>query len=463
MGIVSLDTVNQKILKQFYEFHKARYREDRDEALARLVAYNIGDGTICNRYQVYKKDNREISKYNHNQASFYSKYKDDLELIANDLVVSGICEHKPNVIIKKSHKEYDDTYQLTISWARANVLIEYGCPVGEKVKQKFLVPEWIYNGNANIKAEFLAALWGAEGFKPTQSRYKKEKNCKTIVMVMCKRKHEDGIDFHNQIITMLSSLGINSSLTVARRGKNYCFQTYISSNKENVKKFFDVVGYRYCIKKEFGAFLWSNYYEAYLKSAEIRGTVEAGWKFPYFDDWVNNYWGTKEIFIPNTYIKVPVSERKKRIEFQYQDGNNIVTATVEEDLIGKKFNKLTVIGYAYKQRGRHFWNCLCDCGNVKAICQDEFKRGKTKSCGCHKHTWKKLIDISGQKFGRLTAIRFLRKNKSQYYWECKCDCGNVVEIDSGRLRSGATKSCGCLRSDVSKENVKKAQSSRWLN
>lgn len=53
-------------------------------------------------------------------------------------------------------------------------------------------------------------------------------------------------------------------------------------------------------------------------------------------------------------------------------------------------------------------------------------------------------DISGQKFGRLTAIRYLGNKK----WLCQCDCGHVVEVQGGQLRNKHTKSCGCLRKDV---------------
>lgn len=55
------------------------------------------------------------------------------------------------------------------------------------------------------------------------------------------------------------------------------------------------------------------------------------------------------------------------------------------------------------------------------------------------------IDISGHKFGMLTAIRRTDKQtkSGQWIWECGCDCGNKAEIRIGNLRRGKTKSCGC--------------------
>lgn len=56
------------------------------------------------------------------------------------------------------------------------------------------------------------------------------------------------------------------------------------------------------------------------------------------------------------------------------------------------------------------------------------------------------LDISGQKFGMLTAIRpaALSKNKT-WKWECRCDCGVFTVVFITALRSGGTTSCGCNR------------------
>ena len=63
----------------------------------------------------------------------------------------------------------------------------------------------------------------------------------------------------------------------------------------------------------------------------------------------------------------------------------------------------------------------------------------------------KFVDRRGQKYGRLTPIEVVGKNKhGQMVWKCKCDCGNVVVVDSNSLGRGNTKSCGCLNDDVRK-------------
>lgn len=64
----------------------------------------------------------------------------------------------------------------------------------------------------------------------------------------------------------------------------------------------------------------------------------------------------------------------------------------------------------------------------------------------------KIKDITGQRFGRLTAIKMVGYKESKYgdsaVWLCHCDCGNDVEIDGRNLRSEHTKSCGCIHREV---------------
>lgn len=57
-----------------------------------------------------------------------------------------------------------------------------------------------------------------------------------------------------------------------------------------------------------------------------------------------------------------------------------------------------------------------------------------------------LIDITGQRFGRLVAIRHPFKSNK---WECACDCGEFTNVNGHQLRIGAIKSCGCLNSEMS--------------
>ena len=57
------------------------------------------------------------------------------------------------------------------------------------------------------------------------------------------------------------------------------------------------------------------------------------------------------------------------------------------------------------------------------------------------------IDLTGQRFGRLVAIRQIPMPYNMKYhtawWELKCDCGNLHSASAGNLKRGKVKSCGC--------------------
>lgn len=61
------------------------------------------------------------------------------------------------------------------------------------------------------------------------------------------------------------------------------------------------------------------------------------------------------------------------------------------------------------------------------------------------------VDLTGQKFGRLLVLEdSMKRTKHRYVlWLCKCDCGNEIPVIGRHLTIGNTKSCGCLRKEVS--------------
>jgi hypothetical protein len=59
-----------------------------------------------------------------------------------------------------------------------------------------------------------------------------------------------------------------------------------------------------------------------------------------------------------------------------------------------------------------------------------------------------IRDLTGQIFGRLTAIRFHRRENNRTFWLCKCSCGKEISVWQGNLTKGKTQSCGCLKREV---------------
>lgn len=66
----------------------------------------------------------------------------------------------------------------------------------------------------------------------------------------------------------------------------------------------------------------------------------------------------------------------------------------------------------------------------------------------------KRIDLTGQKFGRLTVLDFYGSDKRrESIWRCQCECGNITNVLSSNLRKGYTKSCGCLQKEKAGKNT----------
>ena len=67
-----------------------------------------------------------------------------------------------------------------------------------------------------------------------------------------------------------------------------------------------------------------------------------------------------------------------------------------------------------------------------------------------------LIDIKGQRFGRLTVVEKVEDVKSRNsIWLCRCDCGKFTKVRGILLRKGETTSCGCFRAEYWKKQMTK--------
>lgn len=72
----------------------------------------------------------------------------------------------------------------------------------------------------------------------------------------------------------------------------------------------------------------------------------------------------------------------------------------------------------------------------------------------------KQIDLTGQTFNQLTAIKIAYIKNRKPYWEWKCDCDNIKVIDIYSVISGSIKSCGCLRSKIMSQKTSKHNMSK---
>lgn len=97
------------------------------------------------------------------------------------------------------------------------------------------------------------------------------------------------------------------------------------------------------------------------------------------------------------------------------------------------------------------WCCRCDCGNYRTVRANHLMHSHTTSCGCYQKrraSETTAFDLVGQKFNRLTVIKESnRKIQRAKVWLCECDCGNFTEVRSSDLISNHTQSCGCYHFD----------------
>ena len=122
-----------------------------------------------------------------------------------------------------------------------------------------------------------------------------------------------------------------------------------------------------------------------------------------------------------------------------------------KDLTAQKFGKLTALYRTENVGKRTHWVCQCECGKIVKVSAGHLERGHTTSCGCYKKT-ASLKDISGQKFGKLTVLEYDYSDKKGHtYWKCQCECGVIKSIRKDGLTSGNVVSCGCHKTQITKE------------
>ncbi len=121
-----------------------------------------------------------------------------------------------------------------------------------------------------------------------------------------------------------------------------------------------------------------------------------------------------------------------------------------KDITGERYGRLVAVSFChYNEKHQDCWLFRCDCGTEKVLPAPNVKWGNTRSCGCLASEHINVLnrkDITGKRFGKLTAVRPTeqRDGGGSVFWECICDCGNCVAYSVSMLENGRVHSCGCL-------------------
>ena len=101
-----------------------------------------------------------------------------------------------------------------------------------------------------------------------------------------------------------------------------------------------------------------------------------------------------------------------------------------------------VITLPYRQLANRIKNSCGCCSYEQAV--ENSRRRTHKQTMEVKHEKSSLI---GKTFDRLTVIKEVNSTNGKRHWLCKCTCGNEIIVEQGNLKSHLTRSCGCLRKE----------------
>ena len=141
---------------------------------------------------------------------------------------------------------------------------------------------------------------------------------------------------------------------------------------------------------------------------------------------------------------------------------------------GDRFNRWTVIEEAEKTAGKRMMSCECECGWKARVRVQDLVQGRSRSCGClrdeeqkaqrkgkiPKYVHGRMVkpmsspficyrdfeDLSGQKFNRWKVLKRVQNSfDKKVAYRCECECGHIGNVASRDLKTGHSRSCGCLR------------------
>ncbi len=116
------------------------------------------------------------------------------------------------------------------------------------------------------------------------------------------------------------------------------------------------------------------------------------------------------------------------------------------DITGKSFGRLRAVRRAKDRNGELHWRCRCSCGKVTTVSGDHLRSGHTRSCGCL-HIAPFKGSVVGQQFQHLTVIKQAKNGRrGAIRWVCRCACKRKCIVHGRDLKNGSVRSCGYCRS-----------------
>ncbi|MCG2718605.1 MAG: intein-containing RctB family protein, partial [Nanoarchaeota archaeon] len=224
--------------------------------LLKIMGYLFGDGNIF----FVRKKGKGIT-------SFYGK-EEDLEEIRTDIakigyICSRVYKRDRNHTIHTHYKTYKFSTQeiscMVRSSSLAILLLALGVPLGNKAKQDYQIPQWIYKCPLWYKRLFLATFFGAEMSSPgdiTGNKY----NLYCPIVSLNKREEftESCEEFLGQLQVLLEEFGVKTQKISKRiesinkkRDKSCRLRLIIGGTTENLIALYSKIGFEYNRKRQF--------------------------------------------------------------------------------------------------------------------------------------------------------------------------------------------------------------------
>ncbi|MDP2921475.1 MAG: intein-containing RctB family protein [Candidatus Omnitrophota bacterium] len=284
-----------------------RYDSSQFPCLLKIMGYCFGDGLI---YFVNKKEKGNTCFYGEEEDLI--KIKSDIEKIG---FKTGIYSRNKRHHIDTSYSTYEfdrkETWLKVASSSFAVLLASLGMPIGNKCRQPYEFPKWLFSAPLWQKRLFLAGFFGAEMSSPkTLTGHGYNFYCPTVSMNKTYGDIENGRKFLEDIGILLSDFGVRTHQISQRKEYvnkegivSYRLRLMISSETQNLLKLYSRIGFEYNEKRKFLA----NAAAGYLRSkdritAQRREVVTMAPKLK-----LNSKWSPEAIY--NAFSSERISKR----------------------------------------------------------------------------------------------------------------------------------------------------------
>lgn len=224
---------------------------------AMLFGYLLGDGWVSVTPTLnYDKQRDKHYSTTRKQCGF-SGDLESLEKIKIDLIelygdIGKATIFTANTNSPKYHIN-GVTNKFSCSTRIVDIFIGLGAPVGNRVENVFLLPDWIVNGSIGVKRGFISGLYAAEGSIPSMQT--NDKTARSFSLCLTKRvEHKDNlVALMNQISSICSDLGLSTKIKLTKTytvAENVKATLLFSNNHDQVIRFCEQLSFRYCLRKD---------------------------------------------------------------------------------------------------------------------------------------------------------------------------------------------------------------------